>query len=215
VDELYIDIGYSKTEAEARVSPGDRVTPLAPARPLLNGIVSGRALDNRAGCAALLKALEYLGGRKLDMGLSVLFSSMEEVGGMGARTGAYIAEPTHAVAVDVSFAHTPDAKPEKTGILGKGPMIGFAPILSAATSAALCDLAKENRIPFQREAMGGRTGTNADVIATSRYGVKTGLVSIPLKYMHTPVEAVSVEDVENTARLIAAYCVALSVGRKL
>jgi endoglucanase len=84
-------------------------------------------------------------------------------------------------------------------------MIGFAPILEHGVSERLCALAQEQGIPFQREVMGGRTGTNADVIAVSRAGVRTALISIPQKYMHTPIEAVAVEDVENTARLLAAY----------
>jgi endoglucanase len=210
VDEVSIDIGYSKEEAEKRVFPGDRVTLLAPARELLNGITSGRALDDRAGCVSLVKALEYLEGRQLNCGLSVLFSTLEEVGGMGAKTAAYRAAPTHAIAVDVSFAHTPDAAKEKCGILGKGPMVGFAPILSREMSRELVNLAEKNRIPFQREVMGGRTGTNADDIAIARAGVLTGLVSIPQKYMHTPIEAVAVEDVENTGKLLAAYILSLS-----
>lgn len=209
VDELFIDIGYTKEEAEKRVCPGDRITLSASSRALLNGLVSGKALDDRAGCAAHLKALEYLEGRSLGCGLTVVFSSMEEVGGMGARTAAYQTAPTHAIAVDVSFGRTPDAAKEKTGELGKGPMIGFAPILSAEMSRELVSLAKESKIPFQYEVMGGRTGTNADAIAVARRGVATGLLSIPQKYMHTPIEAVAVDDVENTGKLIAAYITTL------
>lgn len=207
-EEIYIDIGASgKAEAEKLVSPGDRVTMKSRARELLNGLVSCKALDDRAGCAALVKALDYLGldGNPLNCGLSVVFSSMEEVGGQGAKTAAYEVNPTHAVAVDVSFAHTPQSKKEKCGELRKGPMVGFAPILSADISKRLCALAEENKIPFQHEVMSGRTGTNADAIATARAGVRTALVSIPLRYMHTPIETVSVEDVENTAKLIAAF----------
>jgi endoglucanase len=205
VDELYIDIGYTQEDAKALVSPGDRVTVAAQARTLLGGLVSGRAIDDRAGCVALLKVLDYMEDREPDCGLSVLFSSMEEVGGMGAKTAAYSLNPTHAVAVDVSYAHTPDAPREKCGILGDGPMIGFSPILSSAVSRRLVSLAKENGIPYQCEIMGGRTGTNIDSIATTRNGVISGLVSIPEKYMHTPSEVVSIDDIENTAKLIASY----------
>jgi endoglucanase len=133
---------------------------------------------------------------------------MEEVGGQGAKTAAYQVSPTHAIAVDVSFAHTPDAKKEKCGELKKGPMIGYAPILSRAMTEGMIAAAKANDIPFQNEVMGGRTGTNADSIATSRGGVACSLLSIPQKYMHTPIETVAVEDVENTGRLIAAYLIA-------
>lgn len=205
IEEISIDIGYSKEAAECRVSLGDRVTLNAPSRPLLGDIVTGKALDDRAGCVSLLKALEYLSGRSLNCGLTVAFTAMEEVGGMGAKTTAYAVAPTHSVSVDVSFAHTPDAAKEKCGVLGKGPMIGFAPVLSAKMSRDFVELAKKNKIPFQCEVMGGRTGTNADAVATARGGVAAGLISIPQRYMHTPIEAVSAEDVENTAKLIAAY----------
>jgi endoglucanase len=208
VEDIWIDTGFSAEEAKQKIFPGDIVTLKSSPRELGNGLISGKATDDRAGCVSLLKALEYLGNAKLNCGLSVVFSTMEEVGCIGAKTAAYQANPTHAIAVDVSFAYTPDAKKEKTGELRKGPMIGIAPILSRAMSDGMIEVAKANEIPFQREVMGGKTGTNADVIATSRGGVAAALLSIPQKYMHTPIETVAVEDVENTGRLIAAYLIA-------
>lgn len=205
VEDIYIDIGLSGDQAKESVKPGDIVTLQSASQPMLGGLVSGKAIDDRAGCVAHLKALEYLGDAKLSCGLTVQFSSLEEVGGQGAKTSAYTVNPTHCIAVDVSFAHTPDAEKEKCGELKKGPMIGFSPILNAEMSTELIDCAKENDIPYQYEVMGGKTGTNADDIATTRGGVKTALISIPQKYMHTPIEAVAVQDVEDTGRLIAAY----------
>jgi endoglucanase len=208
VEEIWIDAGFTAEEAKQKILPGDIVTLKSDSRELLNGLVSGKAIDDRAGCVSLLKALEYLGDAKLSCGLTVVFSSMEEVGCIGAKTAAYQANPTHAIAVDVSFAYTPDAKKEKTGELKKGPMIGIAPILNRAMTEGMITAAQASDIPFQREVMGGRTGTNADVIATTRGGVATALLSIPQKYMHTPIETVAVEDVANTGRLIAAYLMA-------
>lgn len=208
VEEIYIDIGAEdKEEAEKLVRLGDRITLNSRTRELLNGLVSGKALDDRAGCVSLLKALEYLDLKKkpLGCGLSVVFSTMEEVGGQGAKTAAYSVDPTHALAVDVSFAYTPDSQKEKCGEIKKGPMIGFAPILEAELSNMLVRLAERDEIPHQCEVMGSKTSTNADAIAVSRGGVRTALLSIPQKYMHTPVETVAVEDVENTGRLIAAF----------
>lgn len=205
VDEIYIDVGLPGEEAGKAVAPGDVVTLIPHSRPLLGDLVTGKALDDRAGCAALIKALEYLGDTPLDCGLTVLFSTMEEVGGQGARTGAFRTDPTHAVAVDAGFALTPDEKKEKCGELRQGPMIGFAPILNRAMSERLAAVAEEQGIPCQRDVMGGKTGTNADHIAASRGGVRTALLSVPLKYMHTPIETVAVGDVEHTGRLIAAY----------
>lgn len=208
VEEIYIDIGATdKEEAEKLAHLGDRITLNSRPRELLNGLVSGKALDDRAGCVSLLKALEYLEVKKkpLDCGLTVVFSSMEEIGGQGAKTAAYSLDPTHALVVDVSFAYTPDSQKEKCGEIKKGPMIGFAPILEAGLSKMLVRLAEKDEIPRQCEVIGSKTSTNADAIAVSRGGVRTALLSIPQKYMHTPVETVAVEDVENTGRLIAAF----------
>lgn len=204
VEEIYIDIGRDKEQAQADIALGDRITMASYPRRLLGRQVSGKALDDRAGCVSLLRALDDLATTPADCGLTVMFSSMEEVGGQGAKTAAYAVNPTHAIVVDVSFAHTPDAPKERCGLIGKGPMIGFAPVLSRRLSQRLIALAEENDFPCQTEVMGKSTGTNADCIATTRCGVKTALVSIPQKYMHMPVEVVDVDDVDYTGRLIAA-----------
>ena len=202
-EELYLDIGYAKDRAAELVSPGDRVSLCGPARPLLGDRICGKALDNRAGCVSLLCALELLRKAEPRCGLSLLFSAMEELGGQGAQTAAYALSPTHAVVVDVSFDCTHGSDPAKCGQIGKGPMIGAAPILSADMTARLIKTAQARSIPHQHEVMPGTTGTNADRIAAARAGVATGLVSIPLRYMHTPVEVVALADVENTGRLLA------------
>lgn len=212
VEEIHIDIGYDGARAKQLVRPGDRITFDAQCRELLGGLVSGRAIDDRAGCVALLCALEALNDAEPGCGLTVQFSSLEESGGMGAGTAAYAVEPTHAVAVDVSFGHTPDAPREKCGHIRGGPMVGFAPILSDEMSRTLVRLCEEQKIPYQYEVMSPRTGTNADSIAAVRAGVRTGLVSIPLRYMHMPIETVAVEDIENTGRLLAAYAKTLRGG---
>jgi len=204
VDELCVDVGLRGEEAKKAVRPGDRVTLYSHARPLLGGQVSGSAMDDRAGCVAILKALEYLEGYRPECGLSVLLSTMEEVGGQGARTAAFALRPTLAIAVDVSFAHTPDAPRAKCGVLGDGPMVGVAPILSSRLSRKLGEIAESEDIPCQWEVMAGATSTNADSIAVAGEGVEAGLLSVPLKYMHTAIETVSLADVENTGKLIAA-----------
>ena len=205
VDETRIDIGRTKKEAERVAAPGDRISFYRPARALLGDRVCGPALDNLVGCVCLLRALELLEGVELSFGLSVLFSSMEEIGGQGAKTAAYALRPTHALVVDTTFAHTPDSARQKCGSLGDGPMIGAAPILCAQITEQLVETARAQNIPHQHEVMGGPTGTNVDQIAATRAGVPTGLLSIPLKYMHTPVEVAAISDIEQTARLIAAF----------
>lgn len=210
VEEISVDIGFDREQALARVAPGDRITFHGPFTPHLNGRVSSKALDNRAGCAVVLKALEYLGEEPLDIALTVLFSTREETGGAGVQTGAFALQPTHALVTDVSFGYAPGGDRYHSGDMDGGPMIGYAPVLSREVFDDLTALAREEEIPYQLEIMGGKTGTNSDGLAASRTGVKTGLISIPLLNMHTPVEIVSVQDVERCGRLMAAYARSLS-----
>ncbi len=209
MEDIYIDTGYSKEELSEIVALGDRITMKSTAKEMLGGLVTGKAMDDRAGCVSLVKALEYLQGQEYDCGLTVVFSGMEEVGAQGAQTATYIVKPTHAIAVDVSFAHTPDAKPEKCGKLYGGAMIGIAPILDYTMSQKLEELAKEKEIPYQMEIMNGRTGTDADKVAITGTGVKTALLSIPLRYMHTAIETLAVTDVEAVGKLMCEYIKAL------
>lgn len=205
VEELAVDVGLSKAEAEEVISLGDYAAFDAPLARLLGKRVTGRALDNRAGAAAVLLAANALFEKELPFDLTVLLSSMEEVGLQGARTGAFSAQPTKAIVVDVSFGLTPELRPTQGGKVDGGPMLGISPILDRDLFEKLRQVAKEEAIDCQVEVMGGTTGTNADAITLTRGGVKTALVSVPLKYMHTPVEVIDLSDIEATAALIAAY----------
>ncbi len=205
MEEMFVDIGLCKEEAERLVSPGDRITMHAPLEEMYGGLVCGKALDDRAGVAAILYALELLGEEDPGINVAVQFTAKEETGGQGAVIGAYAAQADYAVAVDVSFAKTPDADADKCGTLKKGAMIGYSPVLDKRMSDAMRRLAEEQGIPYQLEVMGGRsTGTNADGIFTARAGVRTGLISIPQRYMHTPAEVVAVEDIKAAGALLAA-----------
>ncbi len=205
LEDIAIDVGLTAQQAQQTISPGDRVTLAGRVDTLIGGQVVSQALDDRVSCAAILRCLALLKDKDIPCGLSVLFSTREEVGGQGAATGAFSVRPTEAIVVDVSYAYTPDSPRHKCGDMGKGPMIGIAPVLSRTLSTHLCELAKRENIPYQVEVMDGVTGTNADRIVVSRSGVLTGMVSIPIKYMHTPIETVCPDDVEHSARLIAAY----------
>ena len=206
MDEVVIDTGYTKEELEELVTPGDRITFRGKLTRLQGGHVTSRALDDRACMACILQALELTKGKALPCSLSVVFSAQEEVGGVGAITSTYDVHPDLAIAVDVSFALTPDADPRRCGKLGEGPMIGISPILDREIWTRLQALAKAENIPSQNEVMGGgHTGTNADGITLSRGGVRTGLISLPLRYMHTPAEVVRLSDMEAIGRLLAAW----------
>lgn len=204
VDKQAIDLGLTKEEAEKLVAIGDRAVLTNPVKKLLGSRVSGTALDDRAGCACIIRAARLVKDKDPDCCVMVVCSTREEVGGQGAKIRTYALEPTEAIAVDVSFA----AQPGTSGLtaeLGGGPMIGFSASLDRRMSKRLIELAKENNIPYQLEAMGGRTGTNADSISVSRGGVRSGLISVPQRNMHTPAEVCDLSDMENIAKLIAAY----------
>lgn len=205
VEDIYIDVGFDEETAREKIALGDRISFDSQSHTLLNGRICARTLDDRAGCLAVILAAQKLAECDLKCSLSVLLATMEEVGSQGARTAANLLDPTHAIAVDVSFGHTPDAPKQKCGLLGNGPMIGISPILDNGMFQKLKETAAKEDIPYQIEVMGGNTGTDADAIAVSGSGVRCGLLSIPQRYMHTPVEVVEISDVEAVAELIAAY----------
>ncbi len=211
IGKVLIDTGLSKEELEKLVSIGDRVLIENEPVQLQNGFVSAKALDDRAGCAAVIRALELIKDKEYEKNVTVMFSSAEEIGCRGAGTGAYHGEYDEAIAVDVTFGLSHGENKAERYELSKGPAIGASASLSAEMSDALASCAKENGIPFQTEVMGGLTGTNADSLAVLKGGIKTVTLSIPERYMHTPVEVVSLEDCENTARLLAAYILARRV----
>lgn len=203
--DIYVDIGMSKENAERFISLGDRVIIKNVGTSLLNKRVTSKALDDRAGVVAILNALEMLKGKELPYRLSVLFSSQEEVGQRGAKTGTNKISPDLAICVDVSFALTLDDSEMKCGRMSQGVMIGVSPSLNRAMSDRMISLAKDNEIPYQIEVMSGLTGTNADSIGVSNTGVKTSTLSIPIRYMHTPVETCDISDIECVSRLICAF----------
>ena len=204
-DDMIIDIGMSKEQAKEIVSLGDRVTFNGRFRKLAGNRIASASVDDRAGVVVILRCIEILEEKKVDCNLSVIFSVQEETGGSGAQAGAFAAAPQEAIAVDVSFASAPGVSGEKYASLGKGTMIGFAPSLDYRMSKAFEKIAKEKEIPYQLEVMGGRTGTNCDEIQVSGAGVKTALLSVPLRNMHTACEVCDLEDIENTAKLMAEY----------
>lgn len=203
IENLLIDTGFTAETAAKLFAPGDIVTFAAKPVELLNKRLAGPALDDRIGCAAVIAAAEEIAAEKPDCRVTVLLSSMEEVGGQGAETGGFTSQPDYAIAVDVSFGDGFGCAPEKTSPLGGGTMLGYAPTLNRDFTLKLKKLAEENNIPLQHEPMGGRTGTDADELATAGRGIKMALLSIPLRSMHTVAEIIDPEDAANTARLMA------------
>lgn len=206
IKQMAVDTGFSKNEVTEILSVGDRITLRNLQYELLGDKISSGAFDDRCAIASILYALSLVEGKLHNVGLTVMFSSREETGGSGARTGAFASGCyCNSIVVDVGFGDDPYTSKEETIKLGDGPSIGIAPILDDAFTKELVAVAKEKEIPYQHDVMGRTTGTNADGITVTGSGIKTALISIPLRYMHTANEIISLKDVEYTGRLIAEY----------
>lgn len=206
-DEIYIDTGMDTKSLKKIISVGDRITIDAPVVSITDNIITGSALDDRIGVAALLKVAEILNDKKIDIKVTFLFSAQEETTEAGAKTGAFAVSPDEAIAVDVSFGNAPGISDSQCGKLGEGGMICISPSLSNEMTNELMNIADKKGIKYQTEVCPASTGTNADVISVSKTGIKTGLVSIPLRNMHTQAELADINDIESVAQIIASYII--------
>lgn len=205
LNELYVDVGLSQEEAERAVPVGTPMVYRAGCFPLGEDQMCGKSMDDRACFVTLLRAAELLRDKELDVELHILGSTREEVSGAGAVVGTWAVAPDFCVAVDVTHGKTPDGPADKTFDLGGGPAIGVGPNMTRWMTERMIDKAREHGIPYQLEIMSGHTGTNGWEMQISREGVATSVLSLPLKYMHTPVETLSLADMEGVAQLLAAF----------
>ena len=210
ITDLWIDIGAkNKKEAEEVVRVGDCITIPLNCRELLNDRVAAPATDDKAGVWTIMEALRRIDRSKLRVSVYAVSTVQEEVGLRGARTSAFGIDPNVGIAVDVTHAtDTPSVDKKICGEikLGAGPAIGKGPNMSMRLVDALVDVAESFEIPYQLCAENRITGTDAAPIQATRAGVSTALVSLPNRYMHTPVEVVSWLDLNAAADLIARYC---------
>lgn len=204
-DKLYIDVGLSEGEAERLAPLGTPCVFAGECTMLGSSRITGKALDDRACVAILIKVMERLMTRSPALDIYVLISTQEEVGLRGAVTGTYSIAPDMAVVVDVTHAATPDSKKGETMDMMKGAAIGAGPNMNRHMTDELFRVARERGIPCQTEVISGDSGTNGWVIQTSRQGVATALVSLPIRYMHTPVETMALEDAEAAVELLTEY----------
>ena len=212
VSESYIDVGLSQEEAEKRIPIGTPITFRGSCFPLGEDLLCGKAMDDRACFAILLDVMERLQGKDLHVDVYVLGSTQEETSSAGAVTAAYGVAPEMCVAVDVTHGATPDAKKEETFPLGDGPVVGVGPNCVRWMSDRFTAIAEKLEIPSQIEVMSGHSGTNAWPLQISREGIATAVLSLPLRYMHTPLEVCSRKDLEETAKLLAAFVEDLREG---
>jgi len=214
---LHIDIGARDgDDARSRVRIGDVAVIAGEPVEYPHGRVVSRSLDNRLGCYVALEAARPVaeaGGAPGDVyGVAV---TQAELTFAGARTTAYSLEPDVAIAVDVTFATDAPGSDEKqlgSHKFGSGPVLTRGSSLAPVVFELLYETAEAEDIPFTVAASARSTGTDADAMHTSRSGLPSAVVSIPLRYMHSPVEMVQLDDVENTARLLAAFARRLDPG---
>jgi len=212
--DLWLDIGAaSKDEAASAVRIGDSVTVELLFRPLRNAMAVSPAMDDKAGCWVVFEALRRASqarksGAKLACGLYAVSTVQEELGLRGAKTSAFGVDPQVGIAVDVTHATdcpTVEKKEEGDVRLGRGPVIHRGPNMNPKVVERLIRAAEGNGIAYQLAAAGKATGTDANAIQINRAGVAAGLVSIPNRYMHSPVEMISLADADRAADLLARF----------
>src|SRR5438094_214404 len=216
--DLFIDIGVSnRKEVEKLVQIGDPIT-LAPEFDLLrNDLAVARAFDNRIGTFAVAEALRLLkeSGAKLKAEVCAVSNVQEEVGLLGARQIAYSLKPDIALVVDVTHAtdYPTVNKPQHGDVkIGQGPTITHGGCNHPEVVARIEAIAKSKKIPLQHEAMSGTSGTDTDAIFWTRGGIASALISLPNRYMHSPVEVVSLKDLELIPQLLAGFAQSLKKG---
>lgn len=205
VADLFVDTGLPEATVRARVSPGDPVVFRRGLRPLLNGRMAGRYLDNRAGVAALAVALAELSNQgRTALDFCAVGTVGEEFGGFpGAVTAAWTLRPAVAITVDVTFGAHPDATADSFPLDG-GPTVLMGPNANPGLARYMRAAAAEQGIPVRVEVAPEHSGTDAWGLQVQQTGAAAGVLSIPLRYMHTPVETVALEDIRRTGRLLAA-----------
>jgi putative aminopeptidase FrvX len=218
IHELFIDIGAgNRREAEKLVQVGDPVTLTHCFESFHRDLVIGRALDNRVGTFAVAEALRLLDGGKLKAEICAVSNIMEEVGLLGARQIAYSLKPDAALVVDVTHATDyPTVNQAQHGDVkvGKGPTLTRGGCNHPGIVERLEQVAKTKKIKLQHETMSATSGTDTDVIFWTRGGIPSALISLPTRYMHSPVELVSLKDLEQIPELMSGFARSLRRGEE-
>jgi putative aminopeptidase FrvX len=205
LEDLFVDVGMVPSRVKKEVQIGDYVAFAGVYGKLNEHLRTVKALDNRASVACGIMVLNELAKTEHDLDVYFIATSQEEYSGLGAKIHAYRLPVDYAVVVDVTHAEHPDLKEYETFLLDKGPTIVRGATVPAKLFDRLVRTAKDLDIPYQVEAVPGTTGTDADDIAFNREGIPTCVLNIPLRYMHTPIEVVSLKDVERAANLVTGF----------
>lgn len=208
-EDLWIDIAAScKEDAQAKVQIGAVATFESNATNLSDTLILSKSLDDRIGLAVLMGLAQNLPHIATDADIYFVASIQEELGARGAKMITESIRPDIGIAIDVTHATDyPSMSPAKDGdiSLGKGPVIPFGPNMTKGINQLLASIADSKAIPYQIEAIAKTTGTDAREIQVAASGIKTGLISIPCRYMHTPSEVVSLADTDNAISLLLEY----------
>lgn len=211
IEDMLIDVGLLKDEVEKLISVGDPISFRKKMISLQGDCISAKSLDDKAGVAVMYECLKELNKMNHECDVYAVATVQEEVGLRGATAAAYNIFPDIGIAIDVGFAYTPDLKKDETSELGKGPSIAFGANIHPKVHKGLVDIAKEYNLPYQDDVYPGATGTDAWAIQITQSGVATGLISIPLRYMHTSVEVIDINDIKYAGKLLANYIVSLNL----
>lgn len=205
LEYLLVDTGLTVEEVEKTVRPGDLISFAQPPLELSDDLLVGHSLDNRASVAALTHCLQELSDRNSAWNLCAVATVQEEETLGGALTSAYQIRPKLAVAIDVTFGASPGSPEHQTYPIGKGITLGWGPNIHPGLFKAFQTLADQLEIPTKLEPLPRHSGTDAFALQIAAEGVPTMLISIPLRYMHTPVEMVSMKDIRRAGRLLAEF----------
>ncbi len=214
VENMAVDIGFKKEQTEKIVRVGDIITLNTGYTKLAGSAVAGRCIDDRGGLTAVIRTMELIQKYRLSCDVVAVATVQEELGLRGARTAAAQLVPDAAIAVDVCHGTSPGVS-DNAFPLGKGPVVSVGPNLHPKLTRQLLDKAKEAGIEVQIDVDSGDTGTDAWEIQVAGAGVPTALLSIPLRYMHANYEVGDSRDIENTARLMAAWLLSYKGGDDL
>jgi len=204
MENMFIDCGFkSKEEAVKNVSIGDSITFVSSFEKLKNDLVVSAGFDDKMGSFIVAEILKNLAGENINVSVYGVATVQEELGLRGAKTAAYSINPQAGIAFDVGFAWHPGIDKQKWGEveIGKGPVITRGANINPVIFDLLVKTAKNNNIPYQIDASGGATGTDANLMQVSKEGMATALISVPLRYIHSSNEVLSLADIENAIKL--------------
>jgi putative aminopeptidase FrvX len=210
LDHLLVDVGLLPKDVARLIHIGDLVSFASEPTELAGEVISGHSLDNRASVAALTVALEELQGKSHAWDVWAVATTQEENILGGAQTSAFGLHPDLAIAVDVTFAKGPGASDWSTHPLGKGVALGFGPNIHPFLYKTFKELAEALEIPYTTDLLARMSGTDGMALQVAAEGIVTMVISIPLRYMHTPVEMVAIKDINRTGRLLAEFIARLT-----